>query len=352
MINSNNVPLPKSGCSSQDPLVKVDEQLSSATYNEFGKPSEVLSITDSPTPEPKNNEVCIKTILSSNHNHDIVTIKGEYGHKPVLPATGGSEAVGTIDALGKDVKDFEQGQRVVVSGVSGTWAEYFVAPAKSLIPIPDAIDDEMAAQLIAMPMSALLLIEFLNIKPGQWLIQNAANGAVGESMAMLAPKRHINTINLVRSKESEQELIELGITENNIVTDDDDWKEQVQKIVGDAKISGAVDAVGGKSGGELLSLLGKHGAMASLGSVSGEPLTLNPSNLIFNLTKVKGFWASDLMQEISADDKQRLIKELIERASSGILKLPTGGIYDLDDIQKAVSEDVQSEKKGKILIEP
>ena len=324
----------------------------SATYNEFGKPSEVLSVTDSPTPEPKDNEVRIKTILSSIHNHDIVTIKGEYGNKPELPATGGSEAVGTIDALGKDIKGFEKGQRVVVSGVQGTWAEYFIAPAQSIIPIPDAIDDEMAAQLIAMPMSALLLIEFLNIESGQWIIQNAANGAVGESMAMLAPERHINTINLVRSKESEQELIELGITKNNVVTDDDDWMEQVKKIVGDAKISGAVDAVGGKSGGELISLLGKHGAMASLGSVSGEPLMINPSNLIFNLSKVKGFWASDLMQEMSADDMQRLTKELIDRAANGILKLPTGGVYDLADIRKAVSADVQSGKKGKILIKP
>ena len=324
----------------------------SATYNNFGKPSEVLSVTDAPTPEPKDNEVRIKTILSSIHNHDLVTIKGEYGNKPELPATGGSEAVGTIDALGKDVKGFKKGQRVVVSGVQGTWAEYFIAPAQGIIPIPDAIDDEMAAQLIAMPMSALLLIEFLNIEPGQWIIQNAANGAVGESMAMLAPERNINTINLVRSKESKQELIDLGITKNNVVTDDDDWKEQVQKLVGDAKISGAVDAVGGKSGGELLSLLGKHGAMASLGSVSGEPLTINPSHLIFNLSKVKGFWASDLMQEISADDMQRLTKELIERAANGTLKLPTGGVYDLVDIQKAVSEKVQSEKKGKILIKP
>ena len=324
----------------------------SATYNEFGKPSEVLSVTDAPTPEPKDNEVRIKTILSSIHNHDLVTIKGEYGNKPELPATGGSEAVGTIDALGKDVESFKKGQRVVVSGVQGTWAEYFIAPAQGIIPIPDAIDDEMAAQLIAMPMSALLLIEFLNIEPGQWIIQNAANGAVGESMAMLAPERNINTINLVRSKESKQELIDLGITKNNVVTDDDDWKEQVQKLVGDAKISGAVDAVGGKSGGELLSLLGKHGAMASLGSVSGEPLTINPSHLIFNLSKVKGFWASDLMQEISADDMQRLTQELIESAASGTLKLPTGGVYDLDDIQKAVSEKVQSEKKGKILIKP
>lgn len=324
----------------------------SASYNEFGKPSDVLSVSDSQTPEPKNNEVRIKTILSSIHNHDLVTIKGEYGNKPELPATGGSEAVGTIDALGSDVKDFKKGQRVVVSGVQGTWAEYFVAPKQSLIPIPEAIDDEMAAQLIAMPMSALLLIEFLNIEPGQWLIQNAANGAVGESMAMLAPQRNINTINLVRSKESEQELIDLGITDNNVVTDSDDWQQQVKKIVGDAHISGAVDAVGGKSGGELISLLGKHGAMASLGSMSGEPLMINPSNLIFNLTKVKGFWASDLMQEISRDDMQRLTRELIDNTANGTLKLPTGGIYNLDDIQTAVSEKVQAEKKGKILLKP
>lgn len=324
----------------------------SATYNEFGKPSDVLSVNDSPTPEPNNNEVRIKTILSSIHNHDLVTIKGEYGNKPDLPATGGSEAVGTIDALGSDVKGFEKGQRVVVSGVQGTWAEYFIAPADSVIPIPDAIDDEMASQLIAMPMSALLLIEFLNIEPGQWIIQNAANGAVGESMAMLALERNINTINLVRSKESEQELIDLGITENNVVTDNDDWKDQVQKIVGDAQISGAVDAVGGRSGGDLVSLLGKHGVMAALGGMSGKPLTLNPSDLIFNLAQVKGFWAGDMMQEMSRDNMQRLTKELIERAASGKLKLPTGGIYDLDDIQKAVSDDVQSDKKGKVLIEP
>ncbi|MGM8898180.1 MULTISPECIES: zinc-binding dehydrogenase [unclassified Psychrobacter] len=323
-----------------------------ATYNEFGKPSEVLSVTESPTPEPNNNQVRIKTILSSIHNHDLVTIKGEYGNKPELPATGGSEAVGEIDALGSAVTGFEKGQRVVVSGVQGTWAEYFIAPAQSLIPIPDAIDDEMASQLIAMPMSALLLIEFLNIEPGQWIIQNAANGAVGESMAMLAPERNINTINLVRSKESEQELIDLGITENNVVTDNDDWKEQVKNIVGDDKISGAVDAVGGKSGGELVSLLGKHGVLASLGAMSGKPLTLNPSDLIFNLAQVKGFWASDMMQEISSDDMQRLTRELIERAASGQLKLPTGGIYPLDDIQTAVSEKVQSDKKGKILIKP
>ena len=236
--------------------------------------------------------------------------------------------------------------------MQATWSEYFTAPDKTVFAIPEAIDDEMAAQLIAMPLSALMLIEFLKIEPGQWIIQNAANGAVGESLAMLAAERNINTINLVRSEESRKELTELGITKNNVVTDDNDWKEQVQDIVGDAKISGAVDAVSGKSGGELLSLLGKHAAMASLGSMSGEPLMINPSHLIFNLSKVKGFWASDLIQEMSADNMARLIKELIERAASGKFKLPTGGVYKLDDIKKAVSDDVQSDKKGKVLLKP
>ena len=185
----------------------------SVIYNEFGKPSDVLTITDSPMPEPKDHEVRIKTILSSIHNHDLITIQGQYGTKPKLPALAGSEAVGTIDAIGAGVKGMQAGQRVVVTGVEGTWAEYFTAPASSVIPIPDAIDDEMAAQLIAMPMSALMLIEFLELEKGQWVIQNAANGAVGESLSMLAAERGIHTINVVRSKESANELTEIGITE-------------------------------------------------------------------------------------------------------------------------------------------
>lgn len=324
----------------------------SVTYNEFGKPSDVLTITDSPMPEPKENEVRIKTILSSTHNHDLITIQGQYGTKPKLPALAGSEAVGTVDAIGDGVKGMEAGQRVVVTGVEGTWAEYFTAPASSVIPIPDAIDDEMAAQLIAMPMSALMLIEFLELEKGQWVIQNAANGAVGESLAMLAAERGINTINVVRSKESANELTEIGITENNVVSDDDDWKDQVRQIIGDAKISGAVDSVGGQSGGDLLSLLGHGGIMAAVGAMSGQPLALNPTHLIFKQATLKGFWGGALMQKMDADNKSRLIKELIERAASGKLKLPTGGIYTLDNINEAVSGKVQSGKKGKVLIKP
>ncbi|KAG1239864.1 hypothetical protein G6F68_018218 [Rhizopus microsporus] len=80
-----------------------------------------------------------------------------------------------------------------------------------VIPMPDAIADEMAAQLIAMPLSALMLLEFLHVEPGQWIVQNTANGAVGKSLAMLARARGVHVANLVRNADAVAQLQALGI---------------------------------------------------------------------------------------------------------------------------------------------
>ncbi|WP_413520213.1 zinc-binding dehydrogenase [Psychrobacter glacincola] len=323
----------------------------SATYDHFGKPAEVLSLGDRPTPEPKADEVRVKTILASIHNHDLLTIRGQYGFKPEMPAIGGSEAVGIIDAVGDDVTDLKVGQRVAAASVQATWAEYFVASKDMVFPVPDSLDDEMAAQLVAMPLSALMLIEFLEMKSGQWIIHNAANGAVGKSLAMLAAARGVKTINLVRSADSIDELEVLDI-KNNINTSDDNWKEQVKLIIGNDKISAAVDSVGGEASGDLLSLLGHGGVFAVFGAMSGKPMMLNPTDIIFKQATLKGFWGSKISQEMSVENKQRLVAELIDRAVDGKLKLPVEAVFNLADILKAVDGKIQAEKKGKVLLKP
>ena len=68
---------------------------------------------------------------------------------------------------------------MAVGGVQGSWAEYFIAPAAGVVPLPETISDEAAAQLIAMPFSAISLLDMLNVKAGDWIVQTAANGAVG-----------------------------------------------------------------------------------------------------------------------------------------------------------------------------
>lgn len=323
----------------------------SATYNEFGRPTEVLSLGDRPIPEPKANEVRVKTVLASIHNHDLLTIRGKYGFKPELPAIGGSEAVGVIDAVGSEVKDLKVGQRVAAASVQATWAEYFVAPEHMIFPIPESLDDEMAAQLIAMPLSALMLLEFLEVESDQWIIHNAANGAVGKSLAMLAAARGINTINVVRSSDAMSELDALDI-KNNVNTADEDWKEQVKAILGDDKISAAVDSVGGEDSGDLLSLLGHYGTFAVFGAMSGKPMVLNPTHMIFKQAVLKGFWGSKLSQEMSVENKKRLVNELIECAVDGKLRLPVEATFDLADIIKAVDGKLQAGKSGKVLLKP
>ena len=75
----------------------------SAIHDVFGDLASVLYLADMPLPEPAAGDVRIRTILSPIHNHDLWTVRGAYGYKPLLPAIGGSEAVGFVDAVGPDV---------------------------------------------------------------------------------------------------------------------------------------------------------------------------------------------------------------------------------------------------------
>lgn len=168
----------------------------SATHATFGVPGEVLALSESPVPQPGAGQARIRTLLAPIHNHDLWTIHGVYGYKPPLPAIGGSEAVGIVDALGDGVQGIAVGQRVTAASVHGTWAEYFLAPAQGLVPLPDSIPNETAAQLIAMPFSAIALLEFLHVEPGNWIVQNSANGAVGKTLAILAKARGVHVVNL------------------------------------------------------------------------------------------------------------------------------------------------------------
>ncbi|MBN8941042.1 MAG: zinc-binding dehydrogenase [Rhizobiales bacterium] len=321
----------------------------SVVHATFGDPTEVLTLADRPVPQPAAGQVRVKMTLASIHNHDLWTVLGSYGYKPQLPAIGGTEAAGVVDALGEGVDTVKLGQRVVVAGVNGTWAEYFLAPAKVVVPLPDAIDDETAAQLIAMPMSAVMLIDFLQLEPGGWLIQNTANGAVGKTLAMLAKARGINTINLVRRDAGIAEMAELGIA-NTVSTAQADWQDQVRAIVGGASIGRAVDSIGGKASGDLMALLGEGGVLVSFGSMTGEPMQIGSGDVIFKQATVKGFWASKIGAALSPADKMRMMGELLRLAATGALKLPVEAVFDLADAAKAAAANAKPGRKGKVLL--
>jgi NADPH2:quinone reductase len=323
----------------------------SALHTRFGEPEQVLELGDSPVPQAGPGQVRIKTLLAPVHNHDLWTIRGRYGYQPELPAIGGSEAVGIVDALGAGVEGLSIGQRVAVASVHDTWAEYFLAPARLLMPVPQAMADESAAQLIAMPLSALMLLEFLQVEPGQWIVQNTANGAVGKTLAMLAAARGVQVLNLVRRDAGVEELAALGIG-NVISTAQPDWQARARALLGPGLAQAAVDSIGGAASAALLDLLGEGGTLVSFGSMAGEPMQIDSAAMIFKQATVKGFWGSKVSLAMSTEDKRRMLGELVQRTLAGELLLPVEAIYDLSDAARAAAASLQPGRKGKILLRP
>ena len=330
-------------------MYRREIDMRSAMHHRFGDPAEVLVAGDSPVPEPGPGEVRIRMQLAPIHNHDLWTIRGQYGYRPVLPAIGGSEGLGVIDALGAGVEGLAVGQRVAAASGRGTWAEYFVASARMVIPMPAAIADEMAAQLIAMPLSALMLLEFLQVECGGWIVQNAANGAVGKTLAMLAAARGVRVLSLVRRDAGVAEMGALGIGDV-ISTAADGWMDAAKAALGDGLANAAVDSVGGRASADIMELLGENGVLVSFGAMSGEPMQVPSGDMIFKHATVKGFWGSRVSRDMAVADKKRLVGELLQRALGGELRLPVDAVYDLGDAAKAAAASLRPARNGKVLL--
>lgn len=319
-----------------------------AIHSRFGNPADVLEVREADLPEPAAGQIRVKMVMASIHNHDLLTVSGDYGYKPELPASAGTEAMGVVDALGDGVTHLRVGQRVAVSG-AGTWTEYYLAAAAMAVPLPDGISDEEGAQLISMPLSALVLLDFAGVERGDWIVQNAANGAVGKALALFAKPRGINVINLVRREEAVSELQALGI-DHAVSTSEDGWREKVSTLTGGARIGAAIDGVGGSSAGDLLSLLGEKGLLVSFGLMSGRPLELSASDLIFKEAVVKGFWLSKIAPRLGPEKLMALIGEIIQGVTAGEIKLTVSEVFALADIKQAVAAAGESARKGKVLL--
>ena len=320
-------------------------------HDTFGDPAEVLHVADVETPEPGPGEVRVRTVLASIHNHDLWTIRGTYGFKPELPARSGTEAVGVVDAVGEGVTTLQPGQRVVTGGTFGVWAEYFVAPAAALVPVPDGIDDEAAAQLISMPFSALSLLEYLDVAPGQWIAQNAANGAVGRLVAQCAAARGVHVLGLVRRAEGIAELAAAGIS-GVVATDDDAWRDRVIEITGGAPIVAGVDSVGGSASDDVLSLLADDGTLVVFGAMASPTMSLSSGSVIFRQVTVKGFWGSKVSRAMDASARAALIGEVIRGVGDGSVTLPVAAVHSFDEASLAVRANFEPGRVGKLLLRP
>src|SRR3984957_14584285 len=256
----------------------------------YGDPIEGLKYVDMPEPEaPAPNQVLIAVEFSPLNQSDLLLARGMYGTRPALPTVIGNEGVGRVLAVGANVDNVKVGDRVLAPLSSFTWRERILVPASGLFALPPGADPQQLSMLaINPPTAALLLSEYVNLKPGEWVVQNSANSSVGRWVIAFAKARGLKTANIVRRPELVTELQAIG--GDVVVVDSSDASKEIKAAIGQAELRLALDGVSGAATGVLASTLSPHGTLVSFAAMSHAPMSISPLDVIFKPITVQGFW--------------------------------------------------------------
>ena len=299
-----------------------DSQTKYVTYSQLGNPADVLEVKKEASRALNSGEVRVKVLAAPINPSDLLQISGNYGVDPVLPARPGSEGVGRVTEVSPEAKNLKVGQLVLLASGS-TWAEEIVAPAEGFLPLPNLgpISAEVIEQLAMTavnPLTALLMLtSYGDIKEGQWIAQSAANSAVGGYVIQLAKQRGIKTVNIVRREGLADDLMAKGA--DVVLIDGPDLTAQIAKATDNAPIMLALDPVGGDTYGRLANSLGYGGTLVTYGVLSGKPATLDTGKVIFNDTRLRGFWLYKWYQTATMQEKQAAFGQVIPLIANAYL---------------------------------
>src|SRR6201997_2966131 len=243
-------------------------------FRETGEPKTVLKLEEIPTPPLAPGEALVRVLLSPINASDLHMVRGRYGYQPELPASPGIEGVGIVEAVGPGVEDPRVGSRVVFIGTWNTWREQIVCPVDRLVPVPAGLSDEAAATSYINPLTAWALTRSgHNLKEGDWLLQTAAASSVGKLVLQLAQQYRFKTINVIRRREQETIIRDLGGNEV-ICTADEDLTARLRDLAAGKGIERAIDCVAGEHGAEVARNLAPAGTMLEYRSLSSHRHTV------------------------------------------------------------------------------
>ncbi len=317
----------------------------------WGDPSEVLQLRDVPQPDPGTGQVRVRMLASPINPSDVLTVRGQYGRQPPLPATPGFEGVGVVEAGKGLLARRVMGRRVaVLNGEGGNWQEHVVIPARQAVPVPDALTDEQAASFFVNPASALIMTRYvLRVPAGAWLLQTAAGSALGRMVIHLGRRHGFKTLNVVRRAEQVEELRRAGGTAV-VATDTEQLEDRVRQLTGGEGVPYAIDAVGGATGSAAVACLARNGRALIYGRLSGQPLTLDPITLLVGQKRVEGFWLSEWVRDQNPLTLLMLFRRLGRLIGEGDLSTEPGASYPLEKVREAVRESEVPGRRGKVLL--
>ena len=260
----------------------------------------IVSLEDVHLPERLSpNQVHVQMLLAPINPADINQIEGSYAFIPPIPFVAGNEGLGQVLSVGSSVKNFKAGDWVLPAPAGmGTWCQQLVCQSDQLISIPKDIPPEAAATILVNPCTAYRMLEdFVDLRPGDCVMQNGANSSVGRALIQIAAMKGIRTVNIVRDRPNHEELEKdlLSIGASMVIKADrlilPETQAHIKSTLGCQPVL-ALNCVGGQAATDLARSLAPGGALVNYGGMSKRPVTIPTGLLIFNDIRIHGFWIS------------------------------------------------------------
>jgi NADPH:quinone reductase-like Zn-dependent oxidoreductase len=322
-----------------------------AQFSTFGRPEAVVDCVEAADPPPpKADEVALEVVAFPINPADLLGMEGRYASLPPLPAIPGAECVARVAEVGAAVEDVRSGDLVVPLD-RDNWVQRKVTKASRLIKVPAGVDPLQAAMLKVNPPTAwLMMTKYVELAPGDWILQTTANSGVGHCVIQLAKAEGLKTINIVRREGLADELIALGA--DVVLLDGPDLAQRVAAATAGARIRLAIDAVGGSQIVRFGDALADEAVVLNYGRLSGENPQLSGHQCVFKRLVLTGFWLVPWLQKLSRQEVAALYDGLARRMAAGTLRIAVEKTFPLEEIKQAVALANAYRRGGKVLVTP
>jgi NADPH2:quinone reductase len=311
--------------------------------------ADALTLRDLPAPTPGSGEALIRIEVSGVNFIDTYFREGRYPAK--LPYTLGQEAAGIVESVAADVADVKPGDRVAWCGIPGTYAQFAVAPASRLVPIPEGVSfNDAAAALIQGITAHYLTHSTYVIQPGDEVLIHAGAGGTGLLFIQMAKTLGARVITTV-STEEKAALARAAGADEIILYTKEDFALRVKQLTDGRLLPVVYDSVGKTTFEQSLQCLRPRGLMVLFGGSSGP---VPPFDLIRLSTMGSLYVTRPTMKDYIATtaDLRARTKDIFEAIAIGTLQLRAEHIYPLAEAAQA-HRDLESRKTtGKLLLIP
>lgn len=269
-------------------------------YSTHGRIDRVLKHEDYDlTFDTTSDKLLVRPLAAPVTRADIAVVQGSWAlDAPTMPAVAGNECVAEVIEVGDNTSGFSKGDLVVpLTPLHGTWATRTILPSAEVVKVARDLPLEYASILGVAPLVAFNLLRGAGLEPGDWVIQNGANGAIGSCLIALAKELGFNTINVVRQRAGADAVVERLVAAggNLVVTDDYLRRRAFQNLLTDLNDQPirpklALNAVGGRVATEMARILAPGGTFRTYGAAARKAVELPVSAMVHNGIRADGYF--------------------------------------------------------------